>query len=47
MYEDYDFEVSICEDVVYREDELQKLKETYVEEEVDIFAKRKEGKSNE
>ena len=27
--------------VVYREDELQKLKETYVEEEVDIYAKRK------
>lgn len=41
MYEDYDFEVSICEDVVYKEDELQKLKETYVEEEVDIYAKRK------
>ena len=41
MYEDYDFEASIQEDIVYKEDEMQKLKETYVEEEVDIYAKRK------
>lgn len=41
MYEDYDFEAAIQEDIVYKEDEMQKLKETYVEEEVDIYAKRK------
>jgi len=41
MYEDYDFECKYKNAEVYHEDELEKLKENYVEEDVDIYAKRK------
>ena len=41
MYEDYEFDVHYEEDSVYKEDELQIMKENYVEEDVDIYAKRK------
>ncbi len=41
LYEDYDFECSIKQDEVYVEDELELLKKSYVEEDVDIYAKRK------
>ena len=41
LYEDYDFECEITQDEVFVEDQAELLKQSYVEEEVDIFAKRK------
>lgn len=41
LYEDYDFACEISKDEVYVEDQTELLKQSYVEEEVDIFAKRK------
>ena len=41
LYEDYDFECKITRDEVFVEDQTKLLKESYVEEDVDIFEKRK------
>ncbi len=41
LFEDFNYNITVASADVYHEDELQKLKDTYVEEEVDIYAKRK------
>ncbi len=41
LYEDYDFECKTKQDVVYVENELELLKKNYVEEDVNIFEKRR------
>lgn len=45
-YKNYEFECSLKQDVLIVEDETEKLKENFVEEEVDLFAKRKIEFSN-
>ena len=41
LYEDYDFECLISKDEVFVEDQTEILKKSYVEEDVDIYEKRK------
>ena len=45
-YKNYEFECSLKQDVLIVEDETEKLKENFVEEEVDLFVKRKIEFSN-